>query len=316
MSDAPLVASAGLGGAAADGPLHRFAHRAMATQFEILVPGRDPEYARQASEAAFEELDRLEQELSRFIPSSDIAHISALKAGGAVRVGMAALECIRTAGRVFADTHGAFDVTIGPVYALWNPKQGPAADPSDAVLTAARARVGMNRLVVSEKEHAVGVLADGVQVDLGGIGKGYAVDQMAALLADWSIDVALIHGGRSTVLGVGSPPGADGWPVAMHGPGSHARTLGCVGLHGRSLSGSGAGPRDRHVIDPRTGRPVRAHRGAWAVAESATLSDALSTAFLVMSAEEIGHYCGQHPGVSGMLLDAEGKVSRLGTWDA
>ena len=316
MSDVPRVVSAGPGAAAGDAPLHRFAHRAMGATFEVLVANEDYEYARQASEAAFEELDRLEGQLSRFIPSSDVCQVAALKAGGAVRVGMAALECLKTAGQVHAETGGAFDVTIGPLLALWNPKDGSAPDPSEADQAAARACVGMHHLVLCESEHAVGVRRDGVQVDFGGIGKGYAVDQMAALLGEWSIESALIHGGESSVLGIGAPPGKDGWPVSLCGPGRGARTLACVSLRDRALSGSGVGPRHRHIIDPRTGRPAAANVGAWAVMGSATVADALSTAFLVMSPAEVEHYCRRHGDVSGMLLtaDGEGKIYRFGQW--
>ncbi len=316
MTQSPQLISAG--GAREGAGVHRFAHEAMGAVFEIFVAGDEHEYARQAAAAAFEELDRLEGELSRFQTTSDVSQVNALKAGQAVRVGLATFECLKVAAQVNADTGGAFDVTIGRLFELWWPKDGSKPNPSEQQLAAARARTGMRLLALDEAEHAVGVRAGGVRIDLGGIGKGYAVDQMVALLREWSIETALVHGGQSTVFGTGTPPGKEGWTVAMSDP--NGKALGSVCLKDRALSGSGSPPiravwpGGRHIIDPCSGRLAEGNLGAWTVTPTATVADALSTAFLVMSPKEVGQYCRRHPEVSGMLLLADGKVTRFGKW--
>jgi len=159
---------------------------------------------------------------------------------------------------------------------------------------------------IDEAEHSVGVLADGVVVDLGAIGKGYAVDQMIALLRDWSIEEALVHSGESSVFALGS------WPVAIRNPERQEETLGSVELRDRSLSGSGLLLHGRHIIDPRTGQPVHGKHGTWAGAPSAAESDALSTAFMVMSPPEVEDYCARHPHISAMILSEDCKMLRFG----
>jgi len=158
----------------------------------------------------------------------------------------------------------------------------------------------------------VGLLADGVIVDLGAIGKGYAVDQMTALLRDWSIEEALVHSGESSAFALGS------WSVAIRDPEGQEEILGCVQLRDRSLSGSGLLLHGRHIIDPRTGRPAEGKRGAWAAAPSAAASDALSTAFMVMSSGEVREYCRRHDDVSAMIVSGSPgryELLRFGEWE-
>ena len=294
--------------------LHRFADEAMATTWGIVIGGEDGEYARTAAQAAFEELHRLQAELSRFDPGSDVSRISRLEAGQAVKVGLETFECLQAAARIHRETGGALDVTLARLQDLWWPKQGREGPPSEKEIAEARRRTGMHLLVLDEAEHAVGVRAGPVAVDLGAVGKGYAVDRMVGLLKDWSIDSALVHGGRSTVYGLGTPPGKAGWPIAAYGPGREPGTLASARLRERAFSGSGSPPGARHVLDPRTGRPAEGNLGAWVVADRATDADALSTAFLVMEPEAVEEYCRRHPGTSGMLLEADGAVYRFGTW--
>ena len=147
---------------------------------------------------------------------------------------------------------------------------------------------------------------------------------MMAILRDWSIERALVHGGRSSILGMGAPPPGPavgnerGWKLAIRKDAGETPPLGYVYLKDRSLSGSASPKEAPHIMDPRTGRPAEANRDAWVVADSGTLTDCLSTAFVVMSAAEVTEYCKQHPAVSTMLLPkAEGaKPVGVGKWDS
>lgn len=305
-------------------PIHRFACEAMNTTFEVFIAGEEKVYAGQAAREAFLEIEKLERELSRFDSTSDIAQLSKQKAGERFRVGLAAYECLKIARQVWTDTGGAFDVTVGSLMNIWRNKDKSPRTPSDDELAAARARTGMGLVQLFEDDHSVSVKVDRVSFDLGAIGKGYAIDCMMAVLADWSVKQALVHGGRSSILARGAPPPAPaagderGWKLAICKDDGVSPPLGYVRLKDRSLSGSASPKSAPHILDPRTGRMAEVNRDAWVTADTGALSDALSTAFVVMSAAEVEDYCKKHPAVSTMILPkAEGaKPVGIGKWDA
>ena len=263
-------------------PLHRFSHDAMATTFEIVIVGEDGAYAEQAAMEAFDEIDRLEREMSRFVEFSDVSQVNTLEAEESVVVGIATFECLRIALEVSEQTSGAFDVTFGK-----------------------------SRLRLEEESIAVAAETGQPQIDLGGIGKGYALDHVAGLLQEWEIGRAILHSGQSTVRTL-TPYGAEeGWPLSIRDPEEHGRILGSLQLRNESLSGSGLLLHGKHIIDPRTGQPADSKVGTWAIAPSAAHSDALSTAFMVMAPEEVEQYCRSHPDVSGLLLVPNGDDRQL-----
>lgn len=306
-------------------PLHRFAHEAMTTVFEVIVAGQEEIYARQAAAAMFREIDRLEGLLSRFQPCSDIAQINRLKPGESLRVCLEAFECLQLAAQVHAGTGGAFDVTVGPLMNLMRDAKGNWQRVTDGELAAARASVGMNRLVLNPQDFTVTIQpatgadpAACVEVDLGAIGKGYALDKAAEILADWEIPDVLLHSGTSTVLALGSggeaagcPAGKRGWPLGVGGDWGADAGLDAVLLSGAALSGSGTEVKGQHVLDPRTGRPAANHLAGWAIAPTAALSDALSTAFMVMTTAEVNAYCQSHVEVSAMVVEKRRGLLRM-----
>jgi len=328
-------------GGGGGGEFLRFTHEAMATYFEILIPktvvatlgggsgtSRRGGYAEQAAREAFAELDRLEAELSRFREDSDIVRLAALRSGESLILGVASFECLRLAREIHAATHGAFDVTVGRLLSCWRDKRGRRRTPSPEELAQARAHCGQELLELLGNTHAARVKRTGVQVDLGGIGKGYALDKMAELLRVWGLDEVLLHAGQSTVLvcRAGVPSGgvaavwaasseaavktsdglAAGWPILVRDPLSGRRgrggrnALGVVRLASGAISGSGRLLHGPHILDPRTGRPA-ARLAAWAVAPTAGDADALSTAFMVMSAAQVAVFCRRRPEVSALL---------------
>ena len=167
---------------------------------------------------------------------------------------------------------------------------------------------------MDEAEHTAQLLADGVQIDLGGIGKGYAVDRVAELLREWSIDIALVSGGYSSVLALDAPDGMKGWPLTLSNPGNRKQKLTHLYLRDRALSGSGM-QKGEHIIDPRTGQPIEDSRAAWAFAGDAATSDALSTAFMIMSPDEVKQYCLGHSDTLAMVIAGEDKILRCGPWE-
>ncbi|MFQ6035251.1 MAG: FAD:protein FMN transferase [Sedimentisphaerales bacterium] len=299
--------------------IHRFSHQAMATTFEVLIQHDDASYAQQAAGQAFDELDRLESELSRFIENSDISQINNLAANQPLQIGLRAFECLQLATKIYTETGGAFDITIGSLLSCWVNEDKTMRTPSQEELDIARQRTGAHLIKLNETEHTVQLLARAVQIDLGGIGKGYALDQMAELLRDWSIDTALIHGGFSSVLALDSPAETKGWPLTLSNPGNRKQTLAYLHLQARAVSGSGL-QKGQHIIDPRQARPVEGKRAAWACGPDAATADALSTAFMVMSPDEIEQYCLRHPEVQAMVIindrDTEkDKTMHFGPWN-
>lgn len=262
-----------------------FRHEAMATHFAIVVAHEDREYARQASEAAFRELDRLESTLSRFIESSDIARASRLRRGETIPITHETLECLMLAADVALATGRAFD----PAYASTRPPElGPELPP----------------FTLDPDAHTLTSLTDRLRLDLGAVGKGYALDRMADTLREWNLAAACLNGGDSSVLALGERPTADelGWEIGI-GEGRAYRTF---PLLGASLSGSGTAVKGAHLIDPRTGQPALRASRVWAYAPSAAQADALSTAFFVMNEAEIAALCTAHPQL-GAALTAPGE---------
>ena len=300
---------------------HRFYHEAMATTFEIIIAADDASYAQQAARAAFDRLDILEQQFSRFISNSDISRINILTSNQPLKLSLEAFEVLLLSRRISAETNGAFDVTIGLLYDCWQAKDKISIALCQEDLTWTRAHTGMNIVKLDEAEHTVQLLTTPVKIDLGGIGKGYAVDQMAKLLRDWSIDTALIHSGGSSVLALEGPAGTNGWPVTISNPENRKQILAYLCLKNRALGGSGL-QKGQHIIDPRTGRPASQKCAAWSCAGDAATADALSTAFMVMSPEQIRQYCLAHLDKLAMIMTEkkdkqtpEDRILRYGCWE-
>jgi thiamine biosynthesis lipoprotein len=271
--------------------VHRFSRAAMATVFEVRCIHAETGYAGQAARAAFDLLDRLERELSRFIANSDISRINHLAAGERTRVSPWTMECLEIARRLYVLTGGAFDVTIGS---------------------------GTERLDLDPDGLTIHAREGGARLDLGGIGKGYAVDRMAEVLEEWEIPCALVHGGFSSVLALEAPPDRDGWPLTLSAPGpGNGRVLARVSARRTAFSASGV-QKGEHIVDPRTGRPVRG-RAAWvavscdpemaaeaawpdAVRSPAAMAEGLSTASMILPVEEIADLCRRCPGLEAWLL--------------
>jgi FAD:protein FMN transferase len=293
----------------------RYSHHAMATVFETFIHGEDPLYAQQAAQEAFHEVDRLEQELSRYIPNSDISCLNALAPSGKMMLAPDAFECLCLALRYSAETSGAFDVTIGSLVDCLLTRDKQVRTPPPEILRVARERTGAHHLLLDETEQSVKVLDVVPKVDLGAIGKGYAVDRMIALLKEWGIANVLVHGGGSSVFALGSIPGHKGWPVTVSSPNSPDVVLARVDVAEFGLGGSGV-KKGRHIIDPRTATPVPGGRAAWVLAEHATRADAISTACMVMTQAEIAGFSAIHPEVQLMVVETteegEEKVYRYG----
>lgn len=257
----------------------------MATHFEIVVAGQTPDYARQAAAAAFRELDRLESELSRFVESSDIARANRLTRGESTTIGDDALECLLVAADISLATHRAFD----PAYA----SQRATDSAADAPL-----------FTLDPDTHTLTSHAERLHLDLGAVGKGHALDVLARTLHDWEIASACLNSGDSTALALDAPPDRPGWPLTLGD--DDARIARPLSLARAALSASGTAVKGAHLLDPRTGAAAARTTRVWALAETAAASDALSTAFFILSDADIAAFCAQHPDVGAAIATPRG----------
>jgi thiamine biosynthesis lipoprotein len=174
-------------------------------------------------------------------------------------------------------------------------------------------------LKLNEADHTIELKKEGVKIDLGAIGKGYALDKMAELLVQWSIDIALISAGGSTIVPIGTPAGMKGWPVAINRPGSKGIKEKIL-LAGCALSASGL-QKGPHIIDPRNDRPAKGKIAAWTTAKTGARADAISTAFMVMPLEKIRAFCAAHRDTSAFVIlpgkkrRSRNRILSFGTWN-
>jgi len=297
----------------------------MATRFELVLHGDDPVALRAAGEEALEEIERLEARLSLFCPSSEIAHLNARAAWEPVRVTPAVFGLLQQAQRLHQESGGAFDITIAPLVRCWGFMGGSGHLPQPAELAEARACVGMSLVQLDPSDFTVRFARPGVMLDLGAIGKGYAIERAAEVLRDAGVTSALLHGGTSSVQALGHPPDAEAWKIALERPQPDATEqpkgesaspglLATVPLCDEAMSVSAVwgkcfraeGKRYGHVLDPRTGQPVTGTAMAAVVLPSATETDALSTALLTLGAAGHDATANLRPGMRTLLVAESG----------
>lgn len=256
----------------------------MGTLLGLTVRARGLADGDRAAARAFALAARLERQMTPFDPRSALSRVN--RAGGrAVTVPAPLATLLRIARQLAEVTDGAFDPTLAPLVDLWREAARRSAPPSRDALRRARRRVGWRAIAVRGRR--VALARAGVALDLGGIGKGWAADRIATLLARTNGLSVLINFGESTVVAVGAPPRADGWPVLLRHP--QGGFAGWFPLAEGACSTSGSLGRTwrvgahtvGHVIDPRSGRPLAAPAQATVLARSATVAEAASTALLV-----------------------------------
>ncbi len=270
-------------------------HRAMNTAFTATILSSDAALAASAAEAAFSRIDVIEGLLSRFNDTSDVSLIAALKPGEVGVVAPETMDVLTASARVCAATGGAFDPTVGPVMRRLK-KAGMAWNKmSEEELEDAFARGGMQRLVLDVEHRRVSVKADRLgratplELDFGGIGKGFALDECAKILEGEQFEMTdyLLDAGTSTQLMRGGP-----WKIGVGGVWKGRTRLDTVlELRDGAVSGSGFELQGEHVVDVKRKRAARRWAQTWSRAQSAAVSDALSTAALSMDVAELERAC-------------------------
>jgi thiamine biosynthesis lipoprotein len=298
-------------------PLLSFSRRAMATIFEVMIPFGTPD-ALFAAEEALDEIDRLEAQLTVYRDTSEVSRLNRAAPHAAIPVEEGLFELLRTAARIGVESEGAFDVTAGALIKLWGFYRGPRRVPSETERAAVLERVGMRHVVLDPEARSVRYLRTGLEINLGSIGKGYALDRAATILRQrQNLPGALLHGGHSSVYAIGTEPGDErGWAVSLSHPWEPDRRIAMLRLRDRALGTSAAtfrhleheGRKLSHVLDPRTGWPAEGIALASAIAPTAAEADALATVFYVRGVDWTRTYCAAHPDIGAVLL-AEGEAA-------
>ncbi len=293
----------------------RIERRAMACPFEITLDQRDTQWVAVA-QAALRELDPIEAKLTVFRDTSAIVDLNRHAASGPVGCDAELFALLSRCAELSRDTGGAFDITSTPLSRAWGFLQRDGRVPSEAEVTEARERVGMQHVRLDAAGSSVLFARHGVELNLGAVGKGYALDRIATTLRSNGVDRALLSAGRSSLLGIGDH--GRGWPIDIVSP-RRSRPLARVWLRDAALGTSGAGTqfavidgkRYGHVVDPRSGRPSEGILSASVICASAADADALSTGFLVGGPAVAHSYCERHPGVLALLTPDDDSDTTL-----
>ena len=274
-------------------PQHRYRHEAMATWFEIRVATADADYAAQAVQEVFSRIDQLEARLSRYREDSEVRQLGRLAPGETLRLHPDTFACLHQALELATATGGAFDPGLGHL----RPARG-------VIATADTPR---GRLLLDPEARLVGCEGAPVHLDLGAIGKGYALDLAAEMLREWDLPNALLLAGGSSLLALVAPPGTAGWEIGLTSRQS-------IWLADTALGASGATVKGAHIFDPRDGTPTHGYFRTWASAPSAAAADALSTAAMLLNRGELEQVSTRLPETGFALIAAEERAEALETF--
>ncbi|MBX9789558.1 MAG: FAD:protein FMN transferase [Pirellulales bacterium] len=298
------------------------ARRAMACEFEIILNAGVHADAAELAVAALDRIDELEAQLTVYRDTSELAAINRQATQGPVAVEARLFELLELAVRLSAETGGAFDVTAGPLTKAWGFFSRRGAVPETADLERALASVGSQYLKLDSQQRTIQFERPDMDINLGAIGKGYALDRAAELLDAAGLTSYLLHGGQSSVLARGGQAGdgnaSGAWTIGLGDPTRPGRQLARIDLVNQSLATSGSrmqsfragGQRYGHILDPRTGQPALGVLTATVIAPSAAIADAVSTAFFVMGVDGATEFCRSHAEIGAVLVTAGGRGKR------
>jgi FAD:protein FMN transferase len=295
--------------------------RAMACEFEVQLAANRNDTSMEYVFEALDLVESLEAQMTVYRDDSEVIRLNRRAAQEPVAVEPRLFGLFRRAQQLYQETEGAFDITSGPLSEAWGFSRREGRVPSEDQIDEARERVGMRHVTLDADKKTIAFDRPGMTVNFNSLGKGYALDRMAELLAHHDIDDYLLHGGKSSVLARGNQPGAGGagWRVGVRHPLRQSETLTELVLQNQALSTSGAGTqffirrgrRYGHILDPRSGYPAEGIYSATVVAPTAAEAEGLSTAFYVMGPERTGEFCAARPEIAALLVapgEREGDV--------
>jgi thiamine biosynthesis lipoprotein len=300
--------------------LVHYSRRAMACEFEITFnagtnsPG--------PALAALDLVEQLEDQMTVFREHSQVMDINRRAAAEPVQVEPRLFELLTLCVQLHRETDGAFDITSGSLTKVWGFYRRQGAMPRIEDLRAAQDRVGSDKIELDPQHRTIRFQRPGMEINLGSIGKGYALDRCAEALTAAGAQDYFCHGGRSSALGRGSRAVSNhdeaGWTVGIADPVRAGKRVGQIRLRDRALATSGSGTqffrhkgrRYGHIIDPRTSWPAEGVLSVTVLAPTAALADGLSTAFYVLGADRAREYCRGRPELSFFMIHREPTSGR------
>ena len=272
------------------------------------------------AETALAEIEALEDLLSVYRGHSELSRVNAEAYHRPVRVDGRLFAILQRAAELHEQTQGAFDVATGSLISAWGFFRGPRRVPTEEEHAAAMACSGMRHVELNAEEMTVRFRTPGVSINLGSIGKGYAIDQaMRRIRMEFGTQCALITGGSSSMYGCGSLMGDEsGWLIGIEDPEDPRRCVATVRLRDRALGTSSTsnqyfvheGKRYGHLIDLRTGRPADVVASASVLAPDAATADALATAFFVAGLDKAAEFCHNHPDIAAVMVLKQSDAGR------
>jgi thiamine biosynthesis lipoprotein len=264
----------------------------MGTSVEVEAFGGDVSLRRAAIDEAFAAIAEVDRLMSNYRDDSELARINRVADRQAVNVSDPMLSVLKAAELVSTRSKGAFDVTVGPLVRLWGFHDKKPHIPTEEELNRVRPLVGYKNLLIDEKQHTVRFAHTGVELDLGGIAKGFAVELAANVLRSHGLEGFVDAGGNQYMLG--HPPGKASWNVGIKNPDAPNQLLGVLEVSEGSVSTSAqdanfliAGSRKYgHILDPRTLQPSEQALSVTIVSADGTLADALSKVGFVLGPQE------------------------------
>ena len=263
---------------------------AMGSTYAMALYGDDAQRLKAAAEEAAEEARRLDRLLSNYIPASEWSEVNRDAAKGPVRISPELFDLLSACVNYSRASEGAFDISVGPLMKVWGFYKGTGRLPHRAEVRGALASVGYRHIILDAANHTVRFDRDGVELDPGGIGKGYAVDRMAGILRQNGISSALVSGSSSSIYAIGAPPNEPrGWRISIKNPRDTSKTVEEVYLKDSSMSTSGnyekffyaEGRMWSHIMDPRTGYPAEGVLSVSVVAPKTIDSEAWCKPFYI-----------------------------------
>lgn len=309
--------------------IFQIAREAMATRFEFALHGMDAGYLRSAGEEALDEICRLEKALSFYLPTSEISQINREAGTRPVRINPETYQLISLSIEIMEKSGGLFDIAAGPLIHLWHRARESNTLPSPETIEETLACASSRHIELDPSAYTVRFHHPDMSINLGSIGKGYALHQAFEILKDLEVPHGLIQGGTSSIIAWGQSPENTPWKTAVQSPqfttaysnfqlpesmdvSNREKYLSVEALDHESLSISSIWGRGfqvdnqylGHVIDPRTGWPVASTQLTCIRHQHAGIADALSTAFIAGGIEMVDRLTEQFPEVSGYLFTA------------
>lgn len=261
----------------------------MNTRFSLVLVDIDPERAEALAAEAEYDLRAHERIMSRFDNEGPVAELNRCAAESAITPSHELWEILSLCRDYWQRTRGAFDITLWPLNHLWREHLKRGEEPTEQAIAQARRQTGFARVHFDETARTVRFESEGISIDLGGFGKGFAMECLAGSLRAQGVGQAFLSFGESSITVLGSHPHGPAWPVGITSMFNPSQTVHTFHLRDASLSSSGTAPFNRmagprpfgQIIDPRSGRPVEGYRTMSVASPSAIEAEVLSTALLV-----------------------------------